>query len=310
MAVLTLLDIAKMNGADPAVPLIEESLPAAPEFGLLPARAIAGTSFKVTVRTANPVVAFRSANNGADAVKSSYANKLFETYYLEAPLQVDKSVADADERGAEHVQALEAQGVIQGSMVTVGKQFWYGTSNDSLGFPGAQAVVDSSLVVDATGTTASTGSSVYLVVALPGFCEMLVGKNTVFALGQWRQQQILGANSKPMEAYVNSLSAYVGAAFYNKYALVRIKNLTEDSGKGLTDSLLAKAFATLPVGVRPTHIFMSRRSNRQLQQSRTVVLNGNGSVRPNQATVAPIPTEYDGVPIIRTDSIVDTETIA
>jgi hypothetical protein len=55
---------------------------------------------------------------------------------------------------------------------------------------------------------------------------------------------------------------------------------------------------------------MSRRSRQQLQISRTVTLQGSGTSRPNQATVAPIPTEYDGVPIIATDSILNTETLA
>ena len=57
---------------------------------------------------------------------------------------------------------------------------------------------------------------------------------------------------------------------------------------------------------------MSRRSRRQLQVSRTVTLFGNGSTKPSGglATVAPIPTEYDGIPIIATDSILNTEAIA
>jgi hypothetical protein len=128
-------------------------------------------------------------------------------------------------------------------------------------------------------------------------------------MGEWRKQTIT-RSSKEMTAYKNSLEGWVGAAFYSKYAVGRIKKLTTDSGKGLTDSLLAQLFAAFPVGVKPTHLFMSRRSRQQLQISRTVTLQGSGTSRPNQATVAPIPTEYDGVPIIATDSILNTETLA
>jgi len=67
--------------------------------------------------------------------------------------------------------------------------------------------------------------------------------------------------------------------------------------------------AKFPVGVKPTHLFMSRRSRQQLQIARTVTLQGQGTNRPNQAAIAPLPTEYDGVPIIATDSILNTEAL-
>jgi hypothetical protein len=64
-----------------------------------------------------------------------------------------------------------------------------------------------------------------------------------------------------------------------------------------------------PSGVMPTHIFMSRRSRSQLQQSRTVTLQGAGSSRPNQPIYSPLPTEFEGIPIVVTDSILNTDAI-
>jgi hypothetical protein len=55
---------------------------------------------------------------------------------------------------------------------------------------------------------------------------------------------------------------------------------------------------------------MNRRSRQQLQASRTVTLFGQGTTRPNQELLAPIPDSYDGIPIICTDSILSTEAIA
>lgn len=309
---LTLLDVvAKMNNSDMAVGLIEENLNAAPELEVLPARGVKGTTFKTLVRTAYPSTGFRKTNEGVEPKKSTYVNKQFETFYYDGQMEMDVAVAKADEQGTDHALALEADGHGRAFLLTGGKQVWYGQSNDANGFPGAQALVDSTLVVDATGTTANTGSSVYLVVALPKFMEIILGEDGMIDVGEWRKQTIT-RSSKEMTAWKNSMEGYIGCAWYSKYAVVRIKNLTADSGKGLTDSLLADAMALFPVGVKPTHIFMSRRSRKQLQKARTVVLNGGGSGNPNggQGVIAPVPTEYDGVPILATDSIVDTEAIA
>lgn len=304
--VITLLDIAKMNAANPAVPLIEEALPNAPEWGVLPARAMEGISFDTLVKTANPTIAFRNTNEGNNSVVSSYTNKTFQCFYLDGPLQIDVAAAARDKRGAEHVKGMEAQGVVTGGMVTTGSQVWYGVASDAKGFPGAQSIVDSTLVVDATGTTANTGSSVYLVVALPGFMELLVGNEAAPALGDWRIQRVTDANGKYFDAHINAFQGFVGCAWYNKYALVRIKNLTADSGKGLTDALISQALELLPEGVTPTHIFMSRRSRFQLMRSRTPV----NTLIPNSVPTAPLPVESYGIPIVETGSIVNTEAIA
>lgn len=307
---LTLLDIAKSNGSDRTVGLIEENLNSAPEFEVFPARQIAGTSFKTLVRTAYPTTGFRAANEGVEPTKSSYVNKMFETFYYDGQMEVDNAVATADELGAAHSLMLEEDGHSRAFLLTSGKQFWYGTGTggDAKGFPGAVGVVDSSMVVDATGSTADTGSSVYAIVAAPKFFEVILGNNTVLNIGEWRKQTIT-RSSKEMTAWKNSLEGWIGSAFYSKYAVGRIKKLTADSGKGLTDALLADLFNKFPIGVRPTHLFMSRRSRRQLQTSRSVTLFGQGTTRPNQSAIAPIPTEYDGVPIIATDSILDTEAL-
>ena len=315
--VLTMLDIAKQKGTDPAVGLIEENLTWAPEFSILPARAVAGTTFKVPVRTAWPTVSFRQPNGSSAPVKSTYEQKQISLGYIDAQLQIDNAVAMASDVPAEVLLAREEVGAVRGAMIKFGTCVWYGTDStlgDANAFPGALDVYDSTNnVVDAAGTTSSTGSSVWLVVALPSYMEAIAGQNTPFALGQWRKQQVSGISCSGVStSWVNSLEAWLGVAFYNKYALVRIKNLTADSGKGLTDSLLAQAIEKFPVGTVPTHIFMSRRSRRQLQVSRTVTLFGNGNLKPSGglATVAPIPTEYDGIPIIATDSILNTEAIA
>ena len=51
MAVITLLDIAKLNGNDAVVGLIEENQTYAPELSVFPARTIKGTQYQTGIRT-------------------------------------------------------------------------------------------------------------------------------------------------------------------------------------------------------------------------------------------------------------------
>jgi len=311
---LTMLDLAKINKSDQAVGLIEENLNSAPEAMVLPARTIVGTSYKTLVRTDYARGSFRSPNSGVEPTKSTYVNKQFETFYYDGQMEMDNAIATGDDQGVAHALALEADGHGRGYLLQIGKQVWYGINTingDALGFPGALQSVDSSLVVDAGGTTDSVASSVWAVVADPRFMGLTFGNSTVLQVGEWRKQSVT-RSSKEMTAWKNSLEGWIGIEALSKYAFGRIKKLTTDSGKGLTDTLLSQLIANFPVGVKPTHLFMTRRSRQQLQASRTVTLFGQGSGKPSgaQATIAPVPTEYDGIPIIATDSILNTETLA
>jgi len=113
-------------------------------------------------------------------------------------------------------------------------------------------------------------------------------------------------------AWKNSLEGWVGAAFYSKYSIAQLKDATADSGKGVTDIQLAALLALFPVGITPTHFFMTRRSRTQLQASRTVVIQTgpaqgvNGKIE----ALAPLPESAFGIPIIVTDSLTNTEVLS
>jgi hypothetical protein len=102
--------------------------------------------------------AFRNANEGVAATKSTWENRVIECFTLNPRWECDKAVADRYEDGAQAFIALEADGIMRASMLTLGSQFYYGITNgDAKGFPGLLAAYDSTnMVVDATGTTAST----------------------------------------------------------------------------------------------------------------------------------------------------------
>lgn len=319
MGMPTLLDIAKHNASDDVAGLIEESIQAIPEisgmvFGSpgervnIPnvgaARTISGRQYKTLVRTALPSATFRNANEGTTAKKSTFENRLVETFIMEARFESDKAVADSHEDGAEAYIAVESSAILEANMRHVAKQFYYGTGSngDSKGFPGVLAAVDSDLVVDAGGTTDNTASSVWAVKFGPQDARWVWGKQAQFEMSDLRVESLQDDSGNRFDAYVQTLLGYPGLQVGRKQAVGRIKKLTEDSGATLTDDLVYKLLSKFPSGIVPDVLFMTRRSQEQLRSSRTAT-NATGNP-------APTPTEVAGIPIAVTDSILDTESLS
>ena len=304
----TLLDIAIVNGSDPVVGLIEETIKAVPEIQKGAARTIKGLNYKTLVRTNLPSVPFRNFNQGTAATKSTFENRLYECFLMNPQWLCDKAVADADENGADHYIAMEAQGIMEAAFQTLGTQFYYGSAQtiaalgDANGFPGLLAAVDSTMVVDAGGTTDSVASSLWAVRFGPRDVQWIYGEQGQLALQPLRTQTLFDANSNPYDGYVQSLLARPGLQVARKYSVGRIKKLTTDSTKGLTDALISTLLSKFKVGLPPDCFFCTRRSLQQLQASRTAT-NPTGAP-------APIPQEAFGIPIYPTESLVDTETLA
>jgi hypothetical protein len=252
-----------------------------------------------------PTAGFRGANEGVTPSKSTFENRLVECFPLNPRWECDKAVADVYEDGAEAYIALEASGKTLAAMVTLGRQMYYGagSNGDAKGHPGLLQGYDAAnMTVDATGTTASTGSSVWAVKFGPQYCGFVIGGNGEFKVDDVTTVRLTDSNNKPYTGYMSEMLAHIGFQVGNIKAAGRIKKLTADSGKGLTDDLISDLLSKFPVGLVPDYLFMSRRSLKQLQQSRTAT-NPTGSP-------APFPVEAFGVPIKVTDSILDTEDLA
>jgi hypothetical protein len=316
MSKITLLDVAKMNGSDAVVGLVEESISAAPEVGIFPVRTVDGTGYKTLVRTGLPSVDFIAASSGIAGSKSTFENKHFDCGILGGRIEVWKTILDAPENGpASDIKATEAAGVMEAAMRKVGRQIFYGKTalGSAKGFVGLVSFVDSTMIKDATGTTANTGSSVYMVKFGPRDVSLVMGKNGTMELSDFRVESLTDADGNKGPGEVADLASWIGLQQASKHSVARIKNLTADSGKGLTDALLASALNLFPAGVTPDVIFMSRRSREQLQSARSalVALRGMGKNDiGGSMAYAPTPTDFEGIPIIATDSILNTEPIA
>lgn len=307
---LTLLDLAKLNAADMAVGLIEEVATVAPETTIIPARTIPGTSYKISARTGRPSVSFRSLNEGTDATKSQYTERTIEAFLLSARVECDKAAANAYIDGAVAYQALEARGVMAEALYKVGQQTIYGTAQDGKGFPGLQSLVTTlgSVLVDGTQGSGSACSSVYAIAAGSQGVQYVYGQNTTIDLSAFREGDASDGNGKRFAAYIADLTAWVGLQCANKYAVGRIKNLGTAAGTTCTDAKLLDLLRQFPVGVKPTHFLMSRRSAYQLAISRSIT--PNTKQESFTGLLNGLPTESFGIPIIVTDSITDTETFA
>ena len=311
MAQANLLDIAKLNGSDTIVGLIEETLTYAPEVQIMPARTIRGTSYKIASRVSYPGVGFRAANEGSTPTKSEFENQLIECYILSGAVQADLAVARAYEDGEQAWKDIESVGVMRQAMIELGSQVIYGTTADAKGFPGLQAIhtaFNAGLVVDAGGTTGGTASSVYGINTDTQGVQLVFGAGTTFELGEWRIENV--GTSSVYPAHVANLTAWVGMQVGSKYSVGRLKDATADSGAGVTDAKLAELLSKYPVGYRPNYWLMNRRSAYQLQVSRSASSVQNGVKTSSGSEIfAPLPTESNGISIVITDSILNDEAL-
>jgi hypothetical protein len=304
-AYLTTTDVAHFNKTDMDI-LVSDVLDDAPFLSVLAARTVLGNTFKYSKITANPAVGFRAVNDGVENAKGTYTSVTLDLKVLDASFAVDIAAALADERGLEHMMGVEALAHMRQAMAEVEQQIFYGTGNDAGGFGGFATQTNlnniaDAQVVNAGGTTASTGSSVYLVRTGDADCQVLWGQQGVISIGERQIVERAGSATGRFPAYYHPITGWCGLKVGSIYSVVRIANLTADSGKGLTDSLIAQALEKFPASRGPNYIVMNRRSHRQLQSSRTAT-NPTGAP-------APFPSESFGVPIVVTDQLSSTEAL-
>lgn len=188
-------------------------------------------------------------------------------------------------------------------------------------------------VLNAGGSTAGTASSVYSVVygEVDG-CQLVLGDDQggeLLKLGEIIQQALAPDSDQPTKLLMHNVAemiGYIGLSVSGmnqtpnsvvpvQYALRRLANVTADSGKGVTDAKLEALVLSHGDGIVPSALFMSPRSGQQWANSRnptavTVFLPGgqsgvNGAVN----LQASRPTNYNGIPVVYTSAILNTDAI-
>jgi hypothetical protein len=295
----TLLDLAKSD-AGIGYNLIQEAVTGIrPELQIIPADTLSGLSMTLTVNTALPTVGFRLYNQGGTQGKPTFANKIFEAMPLDIRIPVDRSLAESAKDQGRFLEN-QAMPYLEAALDHVSNQFWYGIGNDANGFPGmiAQYGAAAAYEVDAGGNSAKT-SAWFLAIGRERI-EFLYGNGrTITFDGTWKEETIYDADNNPLPGLTNWIRGRVGMRLANKRCAVRIKNVEEDTLK-LTDALMFAALRKFrELKMEPTHIFMNPRSQEQLRASRTAT---NVEGRP-----APLPRDFEGIPIIPTVHITNEE---
>ena len=291
------IDVSNLFNMSPAI----EILPAVPASN--------GTVHKYLRETGAPTPGFRAINDGIDNSISDDTLVSATLQIMDASFAVDVELAKSYKKGKEAFIQRELARHLRQAFFTAEKQIWYGNQSpgSTAGFEGIADVLpyldSTGIVVNAGGSTVSTGSSVYAVrVSDDSGFAVVAGNDGKIDVEDTVIQRIAGSATGTFAGYYTAASGYMGVQIGSTYDIGRIANLTEDSGKGLADDLISSLLSEFKSGMGPTHLFMSRRSLKQLQQSRTAT-NPTG-------TPAPFPKNAFDIPIVVTDSILDTEAIA
>lgn len=275
----------------------------APLLAVLPATTYPGTQFKLPRMITAPVVGFRAANTGKLNVKPTYDTISVESGILDASNAIDKAVADGDMRGSNHAIAENILRHVQAALATAEGQCIYGTDSThgfNKSFVGQVPSTSNEMCVDAGGSTEGGISSVWVFRGTPDNVQIVWGldgqiKADDTQIVPWYDADTGGT----FTAYYTPVLARASLQIVSKYDVVRIANVSV--AKPLDDDLIADALSLFPASKGATHIAMSRRSLKQLQQSRTAT-NATGAP-------APFPSESFGVPIVTTDQILNTESV-
>ena len=309
MAVMSSLDVLKINNSEEIIGVIDECIQSIPELQYFGASPVTRNSYKTLCVSALPTVAFRQTGNLRTFDSATLANKTVDLKYLDASWTVECAVAEQSDWGKETAIAIQQKAHLKSALQTIAKQTWYGTAADAGGYNGLlgiiEAVTDGGgnklMVVDANpGDSSITDDScVFAVRTGIDSIQYAWGSEGKLTEGDVVKQLLTGSSvTSGQWVYAQELGGWVGLQVTSKNAAGAITNLSATaSKKGLDDDLIYDLISKFPAGEGPTALFMNRRSLFQLRASRTAT-NATGAP-------APIPTEVEGIPIYVTDAILN-----
>jgi len=258
---------------------------------------IAGLAYSYSQNTALPGVTFRKLN-AAWTASAGITNRQVE------PLKILGGESDTD------IELVKAYGISQRTArdqlfltamsLTYVQYFFYGNCGaravgspyeNTDGFDGMITRLSAAQTVDATGTSSTVGSSVFVIKFGDPYCQGIQSHDIEATdLGE--------ISSAPV--YRTRVGWAPGVAIMHGMSVSRIKNL--DTAKPLTCDLLDEAIDRI-VG-EPTVIVMSKRSRRQLKTSAKTAGVALGLT---MNALGKAVSTWGDVPIVADDAIIDTE---
>jgi hypothetical protein len=264
-----------------------------------------GTDHKYLKQTVAGGAGFRAANAGIANACSQDQLVSLSLKLIDASYSVDKAIADNYSKGMDAFMTRETMRHLRSALFAIESQIFYGVGADAAGFVGLMAALNDlsdAMVVNATGTGSGTKkTSVFLVRSNMDALSLVVGNDGKVVATEPYLTQVLDVSNNPYDAYRVSVLGYTGLQLGSAFDAARIANITDESGKGLTDDLIAEAVSRFPAAKQPNYIVCNRTALGQLRNARTAT-NATGAP-------APFPVEAFGIPIVVSDAIVDSESI-
>jgi len=333
---LTLKDATAARGTDAAVGIVDNIINNAPEMGVVLGRPIAGIEYKALIRTAIPANAgFRKVNSGVPLGASSYDRKRFNCYPFDMQFRIDQMLVEAQEaegQTAADFMTAELMGASRAKALYLGKQFYVGTANDPLGFPGlldffttSRTQADSRTgrkidqYIEAGGTAAGQCQNVWFIKMGPQGVHLLFGKGAGIRSNPWFLQQVASPDGAGKNvSFCTNYYGWIGSSMAQYHAVGMIGNInpTPTTAAGVTsytnpftDDQVSALYAKFPIGMAPDLCFVTKVGAASLQKSRAVtnfVSSGDRKFTQGIAPTADFPTSLptmNGIPIVVTDSI-------
>lgn len=295
-----LLKLADQNLAPDFANNLLQDAPLIQAMAAATANASQGTQHKYLADTAAASSGFRPVNTGLDYTASDQTLITLDLKTISANPRVDQQIARAYPGGVEAFMDFEGSRSLRSAFRNLELQLISGTGNDANGFPGIMSSsytnqLSDAMVYNAAG--ASARSSVWLLRFGAEDVELILGRDGNIDVGETFEQLVADGTGKLMPIFGRIQEGLIGLKLGGAYSIGRICNIAAGA---LTDDMIYEALALFPASRMPNLIVMNARSRKDLRASRTAT-NATGAP-------APMPTEVDGIPILQTDAIGNSET--
>ena len=302
-AFLTLANLTTINNASLADRDISDLLDQAPVLAALAADVSPDTTHSYVKQTGAPSVGFRAALDGRENVTSTDTQVDVTLKILDATFAVDTALADAYRLGRDAYVGREAERHLRAAFFKAEEQVIQGTGAEAAGFAGLADELNAlsdTMCIDGGSGSGTSNSSVWAVNTSVNDVAVILGQSGEISMGETISQRISGSSTGTFPGLYTPITGWMGLQIGGLRSQARLANL-DDGSNQCSDDQIAKLLELFPVGGWPNFLIMSRRSLRQLQDSRTAT-NATGAP-------ADFPADAFGVPIIVSDGVPNSEAV-
>ena len=299
----TLNDLIQINDQNLADIDVNDLLQRAPLLARLFAKTSSnGSQHKYLKETGAPTVGFRALNAGREHSKSTDTPVTEALAILDASFHVDKMYAEGYSGGVDAAIFMEAIRHLRQAFKVAELNLINGAATD--GFDGLYDSTDlqnisDAMVVDGGGVGVGVQTSVLAIVSNDDELSVTMGNSGNIEIGESFLQFVEDGSGNKFPAWMTPIDGWLGLQRGSIHCVGRLANI--DATATLNDTKMSSLYEVFPEDKRPDFFVMNKTAASQLRSSRT-------TYSPTGAP-APWPTEWNGIPIIETGSLTQTEAV-